>query len=164
MTDFDEFVIARGPSLVRFAYVLTADHHRAEDFVQNALVSLHGRWDHVSRLDNPDAYARRAVLNSFLSWRRAPSRWQRHAQLDEAMASHADTLGELATRDELWRLITALPRRERAALVLRFYEDLNDDEIALLMDCAVGTVRAHISRGVAKLRRQLAPETTRANR
>lgn len=152
---FTRFVEARGPHLLRFAYLLTLDRDSADDLVQSTLARLYPRWTSVSSLQSPNAYAKKAVLNQFLSWRRRPTRSQRHLLIDADIPDQRDSIGILAERDELWRLVTCLPKRERAALVLRFYEDLDDVEIAEIMGCSIGTVRSHVSRAVAKLRTEL---------
>jgi RNA polymerase sigma-70 factor (sigma-E family) len=149
---FDEYVVARGGGLLRFGYLLTGDRHLAEDLVQEALAHCHRKWQRIERLDAPDAYVRKAVLREYLSWRRRRSSTERAiADVPDrpAPADHAD---QLATRDELWTLLGRLPRMQRAVLVLRFFEDAADDDIAALLNCSAATVRVHASRGLARLR------------
>lgn len=149
---FDEYLAARLPALLRYAVMLTGDPHLAEDVVQDAMVRAHGHWDRIQRVDLPDAYVRRMVTNTYLGWRR--SGWFRRsvamAQVPDAAVG--DSADEWAARDELWSRLAQLPSRQRAALVLRYYEDLPDAEIAEVMGCAVGTVRSLISRALAALR------------
>ena len=148
---FDEFVVARAPALLRFAYVLTQDGGRAEDLVQVALVKAHRRWQAVGRAEQPEAYVRRIIANEFLSWRRRrSSRELPTGQLPERSGS--DGADALAERDEMWRTLAGLPPRQRAVLVLRYYEDLSDQQIADLLGCAVGTVRSSAARALATLR------------
>lgn len=154
MTSFDEYVRARGSALLRFAYLLCGDAHRAEDFVQEALLRCHRRWQRISRED-PEAYVRKAVLRQYLSWRRL--RMAGEILTDRVVddgdpRQHQQPVEQDDTVRELLRL---LPRRQRAVLVLRFYEDLPDSEIARLLDCSPATVRVHVHRGLARLRQQL---------
>jgi RNA polymerase sigma-70 factor (sigma-E family) len=147
---FDEFVLARGPALLRFAYLLTRDSGRAEDLVQDALLKTHRRWDAVVRADRPDAYVRRIVVNDFLSWRRRRSSREVTGAVPETVMP--DGTDRLAERDLLWRALATLPPRQRAVLVLRYYEDLTDPQIADVLGCALGTVRSLTSRALGALR------------
>jgi len=149
---FDAFVVGRGPALLRFAYVLCGNRHLAEDLVQEVLARLHLQWKRIERMQAPEAYVRTAVVRQYLSWRR------RRASTEQIVAELPDRIDpnnleqELVARDEVWALLSVLPRAQRAVLVLRFYGDLNDDEIATLLGCAQPTVRAHASRALARLR------------
>ena len=147
---FGSYLAADGARLLRFAYVLTGDHHLAEDVVQEALVQVHRRW---ARIDEPHAYVRKAVLRHYLSWRRRRSSGELPAQdaTDRSVrgVDHADLV---ADRDALWTLLATLPRQQRAVLTLRFYEDLDDAAIAELIGCSPAAVRAYASRGLARLR------------
>lgn len=146
MESFEAYVSGRGRALLRFAYVLCRDADLAQDLVQDALVKTHQRWDKV---DAPDAYVRRAIVNDFLSFKR------RKASRDIV----TDTVPEVALagagpeeRDAMWRLLAELPRQQRAVLVLRFYEGLADDDIARTLGCSAATVRSHASKALAGLR------------
>jgi RNA polymerase sigma-70 factor (sigma-E family) len=149
---FEEYVAARGQALVRFAALLSGDEHRAEDLVQDALTKAYLRWAHIRRGDDPDVYLRRLVLNASRSW------WRRRRNRELAVVVDADAPGpgeldaEAAERDALWRLIRALPERQRAVVVLRYYEDLDDDTIARILDCSPVTVRTHAMRALHRLR------------
>jgi RNA polymerase sigma-70 factor (sigma-E family) len=155
---FAEFAAARLPSLLRYAVALTGDRDLAQDVVQEALAKAQVNWRKVQRADSPDAYLRRIVLNEYLSWRR---RWAvRNIQaagehmvdlLDGRTATldHADAVVE---GDELWSRLATLPRKQRAVLVLRYYEQLDDKEIASLLDCAPVTVRSNASKALKTLR------------
>lgn len=154
--DFDSFARAELPRLLSYAVVLTGDGHLAADVVQEAMVRAHQRWARVQETDRPDLYVKRMVTNEFLSWRR---RWQVRkivATADEALHHHApnsaDHAHRLVEQDDMWRRLAELPRRQRAALVLRYYEDLTDLEIAELMQISPSTVRSNISRALATLR------------
>lgn len=154
---FEEYARAKGSSLVRFAYLLTADWALAEDLAQEALVSAHAKWRRIERMEHPDAYVRRAVVRKFLSWRRKRCSSERPGGSGHELqtSSAPDHATELADRDAVWRLLQQLPRQQRAVLVLRYYEDLADDRIAQLLGCSPSTVRVHASRAVASLRQQL---------
>lgn len=149
---FDEYVIARGPGLLRFAYLLTGDSHLGEDLVQEVLATAYRRWARIERLDQADAYVRKAVVNQFLSWRRRRSNTETTVREFPESADAHDHAALVAERDAIWTLLAGLPRRQRAVLVLRFYEDLADAQIASVLGCSEGTVRAHASRGLARLR------------
>ncbi|GAA3390619.1 SigE family RNA polymerase sigma factor [Cryptosporangium minutisporangium] len=150
--EFDAYVSARGSGLLRFAYVLCGDHHLAEDLVQEALVRVHRRWSKVQRTDQPGTYVRKAILRQYLSWRRRRSSGETPEDLAEDSAQKPDHAQGLADRDALWDALSGLPPKQRAVLVLRFYEDLDDNEIAAYVGCSAQTVRSHASRGVARLR------------
>lgn len=152
---FEAYVTARGAALVRFAILLTGDDHRAEDLVQDALTKAYLRWSRIRRADNPDVYLRRLVINGSRSW------WRRKANQESVGLTLAEwatpgNLGdEAAARDQLWRLIVALPHRQRAVVVLRYYEDLDDVTIAQILECTPATVRTHAMRALHKLRGHL---------
>jgi RNA polymerase sigma-70 factor (sigma-E family) len=159
---FDDFVAGRGRALLRFAYMLTRDSGLAEDLVQEALIKLDRRWRSVE-IAYPEAYTRRIITNEFLSWRRRRSSGEvlTHAMPDPAQA---DDTAEVITRDEIWRVLTTLPRRQQVALVLRYYEGYRDEEIADVLRCQPGSVRSLLSRGLNRLRDGIASEDApRAN-
>ncbi|MEV4140328.1 SigE family RNA polymerase sigma factor [Dactylosporangium sp. NPDC049742] len=152
---FEAFVAARGAALVRFAVLLTGDDHRAEDLVQEALAKAYLRWGRIRRADDPEVYVRRLVLNGSRSW------WRRRANREVPVerapdaAAAGDLSGESADRDELWRLVAALPFKQRAVVVLRYYEDLDDAAIARVLECSQTTVRTHAMRALNRLRGRL---------
>jgi RNA polymerase sigma-70 factor (sigma-E family) len=153
---YEEFVTTRLPGLLRFAVMLTGDRDSAADLVQDAMVKVQLGWRRISSVEEPDRYVRRLVTNTFIDQRRLG--WFRKVMLRAEPAEpmpvpdHADTT---ADRDLLWTLLATLPRQQRAALVLRYYEGLRDNEIAEVVGCSVGTVRGYISRALATLRQQL---------
>ncbi len=150
---FESFVAARGTAYFRFAYLLCGDHHLAEDLVQEVLARMHGRWRKLASIDQPDAYVRKAILHQFLSWRRRRSSSELVAEtLPETQRSSAGYPERQAERDALWGQLATLPRQQRAVLVLRYYEDLDDPAIGSLLGCSPVTVRTHASRGLARLR------------
>ena len=152
---FETFVAARGAALVRFAILLTGDDHRAEDLVQEALAKAYLRWSQIRRVDDPEVYVRRLILNGSRSWWRR--RTNREVPVERAPDATApgDLSGDSAERDELWRLVAALPLKQRAVVVLRYYEDLDDAAIARVLECSQTTVRTHAMRALARLRGHL---------
>jgi RNA polymerase sigma-70 factor (sigma-E family) len=155
---FDEFVAYRLAALLRYATVVTCDPHLAEDITQEVLVRARARWGRIGDLEAPERYVKRMVLNEFLSWRRrraarvVPLARERLEPLAESTLDPAAAWDE---RDAVLRVVAGLPPRQRAAIVLRFYEDLPDAEIADLIGCRTVTVRSLISRGLATLRTSL---------
>jgi RNA polymerase sigma-70 factor (sigma-E family) len=152
---FDDFVAERLDQLLRYATALTCDPHLAKDVVQEVLLRAQQRWRHIERADQPVAYVRRMVVNEYLSWRRRRANRDvvmAHATLAEMSPSVADTTGRYDERQEMLARIVRLPRRQRAAIVLRYYENLSDPEIAAAMGCAETTVRSYLSRALATLR------------
>ena len=156
--DFTDWVTARGPRLVSFGYLLCRDRDLAEDLAQEALARLHLRWERVSRDGDPEAYARRSMLNQLLSWRRRKS-WSEQptesntlGRVGSDLSDHAD---DVVRRDEMWVLLGSLPVRQRAVVVLRFYEGCTDEEIAEVLGCRPATVRSHASKALAGLRHRL---------
>lgn len=156
-TDFDEFVRARSSTLLRVAYLLTGDRHTAEDVVQEVLAQVFLRWPRIHTA--PEAYARRAVVNQ------TTSRWRRRARRPES-ALHdrdvvaADRIDDIVTRDTVLAALRALPARQRAAVVLRFLEDLPVADVARALDCSEGVVKSNTSRGLERLRAALAATVT----
>ncbi|MCW3818715.1 SigE family RNA polymerase sigma factor [Micromonospora sp. DR5-3] len=161
---FEEYVGSRGPALLRLARLLTGDEHRAEDLTQDVLARAYVHWRKIARADRPDVYVRRMMVNANASW------WRRRSSRELAVDSFAeqahrgDLGGEAADRDEMWRLIRALPDRQRAVLVLRYYEDLDDATIAQILDCSPVTVRTHAMRALAHLRERCGVPTTNGSR
>jgi RNA polymerase sigma-70 factor (sigma-E family) len=149
-SSFREYVAARGPALSRVAFLLTGTHADADDLVQQALANAYVRWSHIVRLDSPDAYVRRIMANQNVSWWRSRRRERLtdhtpDVAVPDSAAAHASTqLVRAAVR--------SLPPRQRAAVVFRYYEDLDDAAIAAALGCSVATVRSQISRALATLR------------
>lgn len=158
---YEEFVNSRLPALLRYATMLTGDPHSATDVVQETMIRVHLKWSRVVRSGAPERYVRRMLTNVYLDTRRGS--WLRRVSLradplePPAVPDHAQYT---ADRDQMWTMLADLPRRQRAAVVLRYYEELSDAEIAEVLGCAVGTVRGHISRALATLRATLAPAPT----
>jgi RNA polymerase sigma-70 factor (sigma-E family) len=159
---FEAFVAARTGALLRYAYVLTGDRHRAEDLVQSALASSYRHWRRVAP-DGAERYVRKAVLNAYLSWWRRPARVRETSVDDVALLS--DARGGLVgadagvdTRDEMWRALGTLPPRQRAVVVLRYFEDLTEVETAERMNITVGTVKSQHAKALRALQAVLGPE------
>lgn len=154
---FEEFAATRLPAVLRFAAVLAGDRATAEDLAQEVLIRAHSRWDKIGRLDRPECYVRKMVLNEFLSWRRRS--WRLIAAGDAAARDLAepDHAVRHAEREALLGEIAKLPGRQRAVLVLRYYEGCGDAEIAELLGCTPGTVRGYASRALAVRQRANGP-------
>ena len=152
MTEFAEFVRARLPALLRHAVVLTGDPALAEDVVQEVLARAHGRWDRIVRMELPEAYVRKMIVNEYLSWRRRFARVQPVESVPVPASDAPDHASRHADRDALRAELARLPRQQRVVLVLRFYEDMSDAQIADVLGCTPGTVRGHASRALARLR------------
>ncbi|TDC29366.1 SigE family RNA polymerase sigma factor [Micromonospora sp. 15K316] len=161
---FEEYVSSRGPALMRLARLLAGDEHRAEDLTQEVLTRAYVHWRRIVRSDRPDVYVRRMLVNAHNSW------WRRRSNRELAIPTlvdrpHSGDLGgEAADRDEMWRLIAGLPDRQRAVLVLRYYEDLDDATIAEILGCSQVTVRTHAMRALATLRERSGLPTTNGSR
>jgi RNA polymerase sigma-70 factor (sigma-E family) len=162
---FEDYVADRGHALLRFSYLLSGNLHTAEDLVQEVLGRAFLRWRRMAEVEQPDAYLRTAIVREYLSWRRRRASGEALlGTVPEPAESTADDRGaaRLADRDEMWSLLGTLPRRQRAVLVLRYYEDLPDTRIAEVLGCRTGTVRVHASRGLSHLRRLLEPSRSSA--
>jgi RNA polymerase sigma-70 factor (sigma-E family) len=154
-TGFTGFVRAHTPALFRTAYLLTGNRASAEELVQDTLVRLYPKWDRVESAEQPLAYVRRCLTNRFINEkRRAVNREYPYEDVPER-PDDRDVLGQLNDRDQIWAGLRGLPDRQRTALVLRFFEDLTDEQTAEALDCRVGTVRSLISRGLATLRERM---------
>ena len=162
---FEDFVVARWPRLLRTAYLLTGDHDRAEDLVQNALVRAHRHWPKLVRAGSPEAYVRKIMVNLNTDW------WRRLGSREHAggiapgvdRPAGADAYEALLVRDELWTALRSLPAKMRATLVLRYFEDLSEAETAHVLNCSIGSVKSQCSRGLARLQQAMtAPAEPRA--
>jgi RNA polymerase sigma-70 factor (sigma-E family) len=158
VTDIDErfaaFVRDRGEHHLRVAVLLTSDWHTAEDLVQASLVKLYRVWPKLRVDGDPDVYLRRVMLNTHRSWWR--TRWRRETpvcELPEVMI--ADFTEGQALAAQVRQALQSLPRQQRAVLVLRYYADLPEIEVADLLGCSPGTVKTHAHRGLRALRENL---------
>jgi RNA polymerase sigma-70 factor (sigma-E family) len=155
---FEAWVAARGAALQRFAYLVTGSAADAPDLVQEALSRAYPRWEALSRSATTEAYVRRSIVNASVSGWRKTRRLVSVADPEPLVATgdhHADPAAALADADEAWRLCAELPPRQRAAVVLRFYEDLSFAQIAVVLDCPEATARSHVHRAVVALRARL---------
>ena len=152
--EFSDFAVARAGSLHRAAYLMVGDAQLAQDLVQEALTKTYVAWPRLRDRGNAEAYCRKAITTTAITWFRKKSWGERPAEHvpDGTLAGHDS---EVAQRDLVWRALTGLPPRQRAALVLRFYADLTEAQTADAMGCAVGTVKSQVSAGLAKLRDRL---------
>ena len=154
MKDFEQFAAAAMPGLLRFGHVLTGDPLRAEELVQQALVSTWVRWRKIE-LDQPHAYVRRAMVHTHTSW------WRR-SRFESALPSGYDAAAAEGTdfgeRDRTFAALRLLPPRQRAVIVLRYYEDLSEADIAGVLGCSTGTVKSQASRALRTLRTHLTPD------
>ena len=142
---FDAFARARLAELLRFGYALTGDKDTAADLVQDALVQTGLRWSRL-RSSDPEGYVRRVMVNTHISW------WRRRRR-EQLTASPPDVGYEPPSHDDsMWALLATLPPRQRAVLVLRYYEDLSEVQIAAVLGCSVGSVKTQTSRALARLR------------
>lgn len=154
--DFSAWMTARQAWLLRTAYLLTGDHHVAEDLVQNTLAKVYLSWHKVRDRGSVDGYARRILVNENNSmWRRAWKKREVSSDTIPDWATDADGPSG-ADRSALWNLVLTLPRKQRAAVVLRYYEELTEAETAEVLGCSVGNVKSQTSRALAALRRTAA--------
>jgi RNA polymerase sigma-70 factor (sigma-E family) len=148
--DFEGFVGARGQALQRFGYLLTGDWVLAEDLVQTALARAYPRWSRIDS-DDPEAYVRKAMANVWSSWWRR--RWRGEIPtllLPDSAAS--DQYDEVDRRHVVSHALAALPPRQRLVLVLRYHEDLSEQQVAVLLGISVGTVKSQSAKALEKLR------------
>jgi RNA polymerase sigma-70 factor (sigma-E family) len=149
--EFGEFMHSRWPQLVRLGYVLTGDKGLAEDLAQTALARAYASWPRIRRAGDPDAYVRRVMVNANHSWFRK----RRVAeQLTGAVPEPApvDVTGGSDNRVTLMAALMSLPVGQRSVVVLRFWLDMTETQVAEALGCSVGTVKSQASRALARLR------------
>ncbi|WP_116044553.1 SigE family RNA polymerase sigma factor [Amycolatopsis palatopharyngis] len=153
LTDFGEFVEASLPGLLRYGHALTGNPHDAADLVQTVLEKIGSRWTHVQRkTGDPLAYIRRSMANAHISrWRRL----RRESLVADVPESRSVTPADPFEHEPLWQALRALPPRQRAVIVLRYYEGLSEAEIADSLGISTGTVKSQASKAVASLRTKL---------
>ncbi|WP_078897001.1 SigE family RNA polymerase sigma factor [Streptomyces sp. XY431] len=150
---FEGFAATRWRRLVRTAYLLTGDYHEAEDVVQATLAKVFRSWSRISRLDEPDAYVHRALVNNNLSrHRRRRVRQLLVPVLPERAHSAGTGHRDVEERSVLLQALAELPPRQRAVVVLRYWEDMSEQQVAEVLGCSAGNVKSQASRGLAKLR------------
>ncbi len=154
MTDFESWLVAREPALQRTAHLLTGDEHSGRDLVQITLAKLYLAWDRLEDHEHVDAYARRMLVNEHRNaWRRSRRRPELVTDRPPERSAPADEYD--GSRDAVWRFIATLPPRQRAVIVLRYYEQLTEPETAEVLRISVGTVKSQASRAIASLRAHL---------
>jgi RNA polymerase sigma-70 factor (sigma-E family) len=142
---FTEYVTARRPALVRMAYLLCGDNHLAEDLVQSALIKAVGRWKRIG--DNPEPWLRKVMVHEHIS------RWRKHRGRERLTDTIPDSAVATTERDEQFAgALRLLAPRQRAVIVLRYYEDLTESETARVMGIALGTVKSQHRDAIARLR------------
>jgi RNA polymerase sigma-70 factor (sigma-E family) len=149
---FAQFIEARQQALQRTAWLLTSDWAMAQDLVQTALARSWPYWSRIKRGDDPEIYVRKVMVNTWVTWRRR--RWT--AEKPSAMFTDRAAPGDLATevsdRLALSDLLSVLTKRQRAIVVLRLFDDLSETQVAQILGCATGTVRATLAQALARLR------------
>lgn len=156
--EFEEWLVAREPSLHRLAHMLADQPHDADDLVQKTLAKMYLAWDRLHERHNIDTYARRVLINEHrTTW----SRTQRRLEVitdkpPELAPAGAQSQGK---NSEVWAFVASLPPRQRAVIVLRYYEGLTESEIADVLGVAVGTVKSQASRAIAGLRSRFPQES-----
>jgi RNA polymerase sigma-70 factor (sigma-E family) len=153
--DFAEFVSARWTSLYRLAYLLAASPTGAEDLLQTTLEKAYVNWSRIGRMESAEAYVRRMLATTLVSSRRRA--WVGEQPWDELPETAGEsTEAPVLDRQLFWPLVCALPPRQRAVIVLRYYEDLTEAQIAGVLGCAPGTVKSQAAAAIGALRRALA--------
>lgn len=149
--DFDTYAAQSRGSLLRLAVVVTDDRELAQDVVQEVLLKANQRWNRIGSLEYPHAYVRRMLSNEIISWHRKWGRVESRParELDQAVPDPASLVDR---RDALLREVARLPLHQRTAIVLRYFEDLSDEQIADTLGCRPATVRAHLHRALKTLR------------
>ncbi|MGY1787459.1 SigE family RNA polymerase sigma factor [Geodermatophilus sp. SYSU D00698] len=151
---FEDFVSREQAGLLRLAVLLAGDRGHAEDLVQTALLKTYRHWGRVTRGGDPTAYVRRVLVTTHTSWRR---RLASTEQVVETLPDRADPARPREDDEELRAALRSLPPRMRAAVVLRYYADLSEQQAAEAMGCSASAVNTHTTRGLARLRALLAP-------
>ena len=158
--EFVDFVEARWAALYRTALLLVGDHGLAEDLVQTALVRTYASWHRIRAQEATEAYTRTILVRTATSWFRRKGWRNERATLDLPESALADATSETVQRLWLTRELDRLPARQRAAIVLRFYEDLSVADTAAVMGCPEGTVKSHTHHALAALRQVLTEPST----
>ncbi|GAB2946818.1 hypothetical protein GCM10027280_39530 [Micromonospora polyrhachis] len=157
--EFHDFVVARSAALLRTAYLLAGDWATAEDLLQTALTKTYLAWKRLGEIEAVEPYARRVLVNTATSWWRR--RWHGERPTEKLPESAGpDRIEEQLERDALWRHVRALPVRQRAVLVLRFYEDLSEAQTAAMLNISIGTVKSQTARALKTLRQRIGGSST----
>jgi RNA polymerase sigma-70 factor (sigma-E family) len=153
---FDDWAGERGRALLTFATAVTGNQESAKDAVQDALVAVYVRWNRLIAKGDPDAYARRVIVNRHISWWRKLGRRERLTAFGVDHGTNPDSDEQTADADVARQLLATLPARQRAAVALRFYDDLPFAEIARILNCPESTARSYVHRALIQLRAELA--------
>ncbi|KQZ76181.1 SigE family RNA polymerase sigma factor [Nocardioides sp. Root151] len=156
--EFTEWMTARQGVLFRTAFLVAGDKQTAEDLVQTAAAKLYLVWDRVHARGNVDAYMRRIIINENNSLWRRPWKKREHVTEELPESGYVDQVGDPVEAAGLWSAVQQLPARQRAVIVLRYYEDLSEAEIAETLEISPGTVKSQASRAMATLRTLVGPE------
>ena len=154
--EFAAWAAAHAPGLHRFAFLLCADWHEAEDLAQEALARAALHWKRIRRVDHPDAYVRAIVVNQCRSMWRRP--WRRATSSDAVDLVQADDADRVALHADLQVALQRLPVRQRATVVLRYFEDLTEADTAAVLGCSVGTVKSQHHKAMLALRMAMTKE------
>ncbi|GAA6526285.1 SigE family RNA polymerase sigma factor [Intrasporangium sp. DVR] len=147
---FVDFVRAHSARLFRTAYLMTGDYQRAEDLLQTTLIRIYQRWTRVDAMERPAAYARTVLVSQSVSW------WRRRSSRELPVGGGeelgwAGRIDEVPEHQRVWQAVLSLPPRQRAVMVLKYYEDLSEAEIAEVLNMAPGTVKSHAHRAARQL-------------
>jgi RNA polymerase sigma-70 factor (sigma-E family) len=155
---FAEFVSVRSGALYRAAYLMVGEHALAEDLLQEALTKTYVAWPRLRDINNAEAYTRKAITTTAISWWRRKS-WKNEKPRDDVPdLGHEAQSEQVAQRDWLWQELQSLAPKQRAAIVLRYYEDLTEAQTAEALGVSVGTVKSQVSDGLKRLRSILGPD------
>jgi RNA polymerase sigma-70 factor (sigma-E family) len=160
--EFKQYVAARSHALWHTAFLMCGDTHQAEDVVQTALMKLYAAWHRVERVENRDAYVRKVLVRCVIDEKRRG--WRREHPVAEVPESAAPGGPDVEERDAVLDALGRIAPRQRATLVLRFWEDLSVEQTAHILGCSTGTVRSQTARGLATLRGLLAQQATASGR
>ena len=150
--DFRTYVVGRSPALLRTAYLLTGSRADAEDLLQTALAKTYLSWDRIRDREALDGYVRRVMVNTQTSWWRRRKVDEQPVDVLPERGGGRDDAADRDLHDALWTALAELPTRQRAMVVLRYYEDLSEAETARVMGVSVGTVKSTTSRALVRLR------------
>jgi RNA polymerase sigma-70 factor (sigma-E family) len=159
-SEFRDFVSARSPEFLRLAWMLTGDAGKAEDLLQASLARLWPRWPKILEGGAPDGYLRAVMINLATAWGRRRWNFEVPTESLPEQAVAIDMTSVADEREALQRVLSGLPRRQRAVVVLRYYEGLSEREVAEILGCSLGTVKSQASRGLDKLRDALQSSLT----
>lgn len=155
--EFDEFVLAAWPSLFRASYLLMGDFHLAEDVLQSALAKVYAAWPRVSAVEHPRSYTRTVLTNEAMAW------WRRKSSTETTLADwpEAPVMGHeesVVQASMVWQALCRLPPRQRAVIVLRYYEELSEVEIARTLGISTGSVKSHAHHAIRAMSGHLGPQ------